>query len=307
MALVAVNSPFWLAISGRYMSSRSNDTHRRALKRVGPRRFRRWALAVLVPLAVAPVVGLSVTSPANADAQGAHSLGGRLSATGLSMTVSGKIPYKPDALSDATTPGNTSCSTIRRLKALVEAKLAEHTVFPSDAANLFQHWLDGTGTGVSLGQNSAVARELLTYPGFVNMNNKVQAFAAQRFDQGQTSVTLPTPTIPFLAPTASSPLTLLNFSNEGRYPGLYWAFRGTQGLGVSGSVAKSNNRYSGKLTYTIYDTYGFRANDTNSIMGNVAIDMNYLQTHCGWPKYSAPRWFSDTLSVTVPFNRAAAS
>ena len=146
--------------------------------------------------------------------------------------------------SDGTTPGNTSCSTIRRLKALVEAKLAEHTVFPSDAANLFQHWLDGTGTGVSLGQNSAVARQPLTYPGFVNMNNKVQAFAAQRFDQGRRAVTLPTPTIPFLAPTASSPLTLLNFSNEGRYPGLYWAFRGTQGLGVSGSVAKSNNRYS---------------------------------------------------------------
>ena len=200
------------------MSNSSNDTHGRARNRVGPPRFRAWALAVLVPLAVAPVVGLSVTSPANADAQGAHSRDGSLSATGLSFTVNGKIPYKPDALSDGTTPANTSCSTIRRLKALVEAKLAEHTVFPSDAANLFQHWLDGTGTGVSLGQNSAVARELLTYPGFVNMNNKVQAFAAQRFDQGQTSVTLPTPTIPFLAPTASSPLTLLNFSNEHTFP-----------------------------------------------------------------------------------------
>jgi hypothetical protein len=289
------------------MSNSSNDTHGRARNRVGPPRFRAWALAVLVPLAVAPVVGLSVTSPANADAQGAHSRDGSLSATGLSFTVNGKIPYKPDALSDGTTPANTSCSTLRRLKALVEAKLAEHTVFPSDAANLFQHWLDGTGTGVSLGQNSGVARELLTYPGFVNMNNKVQAFAAQRFEQGQTSVTLPTPTIPFLAPTASSPLTLLNFSNEHSFPALYWAFRGTQGLGVSGSVTESNNRYTGKLTYTIYDTYGFRANDTTSIMGNVAIDMNYLQTHCGWPKYTAPRWFSDTLSVTVPFNRPATS
>ena len=70
MALVAVNSPFWLAISGRYMSSRSNDTHGRARKRVGPRSVPSPALAALVPLAVAPVVGLSVTSTANADAEG---------------------------------------------------------------------------------------------------------------------------------------------------------------------------------------------------------------------------------------------
>ena len=71
-------------------------------------------------------------------------------------------------------------------------------------------------------------------------------------------------------------------------------------------MTEDNGHYSGKLTYTIYDTYGFPANQANSVMARVTGDMNYLKTHCGWPKYSAPRWFTDTLSVTVPFNRAAA-
>lgn len=287
------------------MSNSNNGTHGCRRKPVGARRFGRRALAVLVPLVMAPVLGLVATAPATAVAEGAQSQ--VLSSTALSFSVNGKIPYKPDALSDGTTPPNTSCSRIRKLKALVEAKLAEHSVFPSDAANLFQHWLDGTGTEMSLGQNSAVARALRTYPGFVDMNNKIQAYAAHGFDQGQTAVTLPSPVSPFLPPTDSSPLTLLNFSNESRYPALYWAFSGTQGLGVSGTVTENNGRYTGKLSYTIYDTYGFRANDANSLMATVAADMSYLQTHCGWPKYPAPRWFSDSLTVTVPFNQPAAA
>ncbi len=292
------------------MSNSNNGGRGRRQERFGASLPPGRALAVLVPLAVAPVIGLLGlvgTAPANANAQPAQSQNHSISSMALSLSVSGKIPYKPDALTDGTTPGNTSCSRIRKLQALVEAKLAEHSVFPSDAANLFQHWLDGTGTQVSLGQNSGVARELLTYPGFLNMNNKIQSYAAGRFDQGQTTVTVPTPVSPFSPPTDSSPLTLLNFSNQSRYPGLYWAFRGTQGLGVTGSVTKDNGRYTGKITYTIDDTYGFRAANSGSLMGNVATDMNYLQTHCGWPKYPAPRWFSDSLSVTVPFNRPAAA
>jgi hypothetical protein len=292
--------------------SNSNNGGRgrlRSQNRLGPSRPRGRALAIRVTLAVAPLIGLLglvQTAPADAVAQPVQSQNHSISSSALSLRVSGKIPYEPDALTDGTTPGNTSCSRIRKLQALVEAKLAEHSVFPSDAANLFQHWLDGTGTQVSLGQNSGVARELVTYPGFVNMNNKIQSYAAARFDQGQTTVTVPTPVSQFSPPTDSSPLTLLNFSNESRYPDLYWAFRGTQGLGVTGSVTKNNGRYTGKLTYTIDDTYGFRAVNGNSLMGNVATDMNYLQTHCGWPKYPTPRWFSDSLTVTVPFNRPVA-
>jgi hypothetical protein len=264
------------------------------------------AAAALVPLTVVPVVGLVASSPAIAATQGDRSQGQVTSSTGSSFIVTGKIPYAPDSSSDVTTPANSSCSTLKRLEVLVEAKLAEHTVFPADAANLFQHWLDGTGTRVSLGPRTGVARELLTYPGFITMNNEVQVYAVDRFDQGQTNVTLPTPVSPHLTPTASSPLTLLNFTDRSHYPDLYWAFRGTQGLGVSGTVTEDNGHYSGKLTYTIYDTYGFPANQANSVMARVTGDMNYLQTHCGWPKYSAPRWFTDTLSVTVLFNRAAA-
>jgi hypothetical protein len=280
---------------------------------VGARRFRGSPLAVRVPLALAlafvvgPVATFLATSPASASAAIAQDQPLAPAATSSALAVNGAIPYRPDASADVTTPPNTSCSTLRKLEALVEGKLAEHTVFPSDAASLFQHWLDGTGTGVSLGQTSALARELLTYPGFVGMNSKVQVYAAQRFNQGQANVTLPTPTSPLSQSTDSSPLTLLNFSSEGRYPDLYWAFRGTQGLRVSGSVTKDGGRYSGKLTYTIYDTYGFPASSTGSISGRVTASMNYLQTHCGWPKYASPRWFSDSLTVTVPFNQPAAS
>ena len=287
------------------MFSSKNGTRGCVRRHIAASRPRLMAVAALVPLALVPVVGLVATSPAPAAAQGDRSQGQVASSMGSSFIVTGRIPYIPDSSSDVTTPANTSCSTLKRLEVLVEAKLAEHTVFPSDAANLLQHWLDGTGTRVSLGPTTGVARELLTYPGFINMNNEVQVYAVDRFDQGQTNVTMPTPVSPYLTPTASSPLTLLNFSDRSHFPDLYWAFRGTQGLGVSGSVTEANGHYSGKLTYTIYDTYGFPANQTNSVMARVTGDMNYLQTHCGWPKYSAPRWFTDTLSVTVPFNRAA--
>jgi hypothetical protein len=277
----------------------------------GARRFRGSPLALLVPLAVAPAVGLVATflpaSPASAGSATAQ--GQRLvpASTSSALAVNGEIPYKPDASADVTTPPNTSCSTLRKLEALVEGKLAEHTVFPSDAASLFQHWLDGTGSEVSLGPTTALARELLSYSGFVDMNSNVQVYAAQRFNQGQATATLPTPAGSLSQSTASSPLTLLNFSNRGRDPDLYWAFRGTQGLRVSGTVTKDNGRYTGKLTYTIYDTYGFPASNTGSITGRVTASMNYLQTHCGWPKYASPRWFSDSLTVTVPFNQPAAS
>jgi hypothetical protein len=289
------------------MSSSDNCTHGRPRKRALVPWSRRWARAVLVPLVVAPVVGLAATSPATAVAEGAQSQSQSLSSAGPSFVVHGTIPYKPDSSADGTTPANTSCSTIRKLEALTEAKIAEYGVFPLDARNLLQHWLDGTGTQVSLGQNSGVARELLTYPGFVGMNNKIQAYTVQRLGQGQAAVTLPTPVSRLSPPTASSPLTLLDFSDEAHYPDLYWAFRGTQGLNVSGTGTENNGRYTGKLTYTIYDTYGFRANNTSSLSGKVAADMYYLQTHCGWPKYGAPRWFSDSLTVTVPFNWPAAS
>jgi len=273
----------------------------------GVRRRRRWARAVLAPMSAATAVGLLATAPANAFAQPAHNNLQPLSSTGISFTVHGKIPYRPDPLADATTPANASCSTLTKLEAMVEAKVAEYGVFPSDARNLFQHWLDGTGTQVSLGQNTGLDRELLSYPGFVNMNNEVQIYAANRLEQGQTTVTLPTPLSPLSAPSESSPLTLLDFTNRGRYPDLYWAFRGTQGLAVSGSGSEDNGRYTGKLTYTIYDTYGFGPNVNGSITSQVTSDMNYLQTHCGWPKYPRPRWFSDSFTVTVPFNRPAAS
>ena len=139
-------------------------------------RPRVMAVAALVPLALVPVVGLVATSPAIAAAQGDRSQGQVASSTGSSFIVTGKIPYTPDSSSDVTTPANTSCSTLKRLEVLVEAKLAEHTVFPSDAAEFVRSTGWTAGTRVSLGPTTGVARELLTYPGFINMNNEVQVY-----------------------------------------------------------------------------------------------------------------------------------
>ncbi len=38
---------------------------------------------------------------------------------------------------------------------------------------------------------------------------------------------------------------------------LYWGFRGTQGLTVTGSIQREHGRYTGTLSYVIRDSYGF--------------------------------------------------
>ena len=59
---------------------------------------------------------------------------------------------------------------------------------------------------------------------------------------------------------------------------LYWSFRGTQGLTVTGSGSRKSGRYVGTLTYVIRDSYGFPVDDTLDGFGP---PMRYLQTVCG--------------------------
>ena len=90
---------------------------------------------------------------------------------------------------------------------------------------------------------------------------------------------------------------------ESKTSDLYWGFRGTQGLTVTGSGRRENGRYAGTLSYVIRDSYGFPASDTLAGFGP---PMRYLQTACGAPQHAGgARWFPDTITVTVPFNRWA--
>jgi len=90
---------------------------------------------------------------------------------------------------------------------------------------------------------------------------------------------------------------------ESRNSDLYWGFRGTQGLTVTGSGSRKNGRYTGTLSYVIRDSYGFPASDT---LGGFGAPMRYLQTVCGAPQHpGGAHWFPDTITVTVPFSRPA--
>ncbi|MGH3251270.1 MAG: hypothetical protein ACRDOI_34395, partial [Trebonia sp.] len=82
---------------------------------------------------------------------------------------------------------------------------------------------------------------------------------------------------------------------------LYWGFRGTQGLTVTGSGVREKGRYVGTLTYVIRDSYGFPAGDT---LGGFGPPMRYLQTVCGAPQHAGgAHWFPDTITVTVPLSQ----
>jgi hypothetical protein len=84
---------------------------------------------------------------------------------------------------------------------------------------------------------------------------------------------------------------------------LYWGFRGTQGLTVTGSGHRQNGRYVGTLTYVIRDSYGFPARDTLAGFGP---PMRYLQTACGAPQHpGGARWFPDTITLTMSFSQPA--
>jgi hypothetical protein len=120
------------------------------------------------------------------------------------------------------------------------------------------------------------------------VNGQVQAAAARQLKAGDAQVRLAAgqlPTVTFSVTTSD----------------LYWSFRGTQGLTVTGSGDREGGRYVGTLTYVIRDSYGFPAGDT---LGGFGPPMRYLQTVCGAPQYAGgAHWFPDTITVTVPFDQ----
>ncbi|MCW2891497.1 MAG: hypothetical protein JWO75_986 [Actinomycetia bacterium] len=161
--------------------------------------------------------------------------------------------------------------------------------FPA-AADLLRHFLAGEGTGVNYPAGSRISRLAVASSAFQVVNGQVQAAVARRLKAGDVRVKLAAwqlPTVTFSVTTSD----------------LYWSFRGTQGLAVTGSGSRESGRYVGTLTYVIRDSYGFPVDDTLDGFGP---PMRYLQTVCGAPQYAGgAHWFPDTITLTVPFDQPA--
>jgi hypothetical protein len=161
--------------------------------------------------------------------------------------------------------------------------------FPA-AADLLRHFLAGAGTGVNYQAGSRISRLAVASSAFQVVNEQVQAAIARQLKAGDVQVRL-----------AASGLPTVTFSSTAS--DLYWSFRGTQGLTVTGSGVRAGGRYVGTLTYVIRDSYGFPVDDT---LGGFGPPMRYLQTVCGAPRFAGgAHWFPDTITVTVPFDQPA--
>ena len=156
------------------------------------------------------------------------------------------------------------------------------------AADLLRHFLQGKGTEVDFLAGSPISKKALASSAFLAVDNEVQEAVLGQLKAGRTRVRLSAAQLPTVA-------------FEVKTSDLYWGFRGTQGLTVTGSGRREKGRYAGTLSYVIRDSYGFPASDTLDGFGP---PMRYLQTACGAPQHAGgARWFPDTITVTVPFNK----
>jgi hypothetical protein len=188
----------------------------------------------------------------------------------------------------ASTPGATCDSAQLKADQSLGASIADGFSlegFPAAAA-LLAHFLTGTGTEIDYRLGSTISAQAQASAAFRSVNDIVQGEIALQLKAGDTRVRLSAAQLPtvLFASTASD---------------LYWGFRGTQGLTVSGSGRRDNGGYTGTLTYVVRDSYGFPADDTLDGFGP---PMRYLQTVCGAPQHpGGARWFPDTITVRVPF------
>jgi hypothetical protein len=210
---------------------------------------------------------------------------------GDAFTVAGDHPVQPNGSQDtnAATPGTRCNSGTLAADTTLGARIASGFTVAgfSVSAQLLQHFLGGKGTEVSYPPGSPIARKARASSGFATVNSEVQNAILARLKAGQMHVQLSAAQLPLVA-------------FESQTSDLYWGFRGTQGLTVTGAGSRSNGRFTGSLTYIIRDSYGFPAEDT---LGGFGPPMRYLQTVCGAPEHAGgARWFPDTITVTVPFS-----
>lgn len=180
-------------------------------------------------------------------------------------------------------------ATFQRNRSVGRAAVAGFAFTGLDAsARLLAHFLQGTGTPVNFGADSAIARQAKASSAFRAMNRSVQADVLRQLRAGRTRVQLD-----------RTLLQPIRFGVPGSARDLYLGFRGTQGLEVRGSGHLARHRFAGRLTYVIRDVYGFPPSDR--LLGTGPA-MRYLQVNCGAPEHAGgAHWFPDSITVTVPF------
>jgi hypothetical protein len=237
-----------------------------------------------------PPAPTTVHSAVPSAAHSASHSGGAASA----FTVAGTRPVVPSGSQDthAQTP-DASCdsSTFAADKAL-GARVAHGFALASlpASADLLTHFLKGKGTEVDYRAGSPISKQALASGAFRAVDSDVTEAILRQLKAGRAHVRL-----------SAAQLPTVTFGS--RTSDLYWGFRGTQGLTVTGSGRRENGRYVGTLSYVIRDSYGFPVGDTLEGFGP---PMRYLQTACGAPRHAGgARWFPDTITVTVPFSRPA--
>ena len=212
----------------------------------------------------------------------------------VAFTVAGARPVAPNGSQDthAQTP-RAGCDSARfAADEVLGSNVADgFTVagFPA-SADLLRHFLEGKGTEVDYRAGSPISSKALSSSAFRAVNHEVQEAILRQLKAGKTRVQLSAAQLPAVA-------------FESKDSDLYWGFRGTQGLTVTGRGSRENGQYAGTLSYVIRDSYGFPVGDTLDGFGP---PMRYLQTVCGAPRHTGgAHWFPDTITVTVPFNRPA--
>lgn len=263
------------------------------------RRGAEWRAVLAVPLLLAAALaGCSASPPARPAPD--HSAGvtsapahPRETATVITIAGDHPVPANGSQDTDAQTPGTTcNTSTFRTDQALgtrIAAGFAS-TGLPV-SADLLTHFLRGTGTEVDFRAGSAISKQALASAAFRTLDSEVQAAVLSQLKAGRTQVRL-----------SAGQLSPVTFASSGG--DLYWGFRGTQGLTVTGSVHRADGRYTGTLSYVIRDSYGFPAADT---LAGFGAPMRYLQTTCGAPQHpGGAHWFPDTITVTAPFSHPGA-
>jgi hypothetical protein len=253
-----------------------------------------WAATVLPGCsASSPAADPPASVPATARSA-THSAVPSPKAAAFTFAVTGSHPVAPNGSQDtsAQAPGigcDSAKLTSDHALGLRIARGFALTGFPV-GADLLRHFLQGKGARVAYRAGSPISEKAQASSAFQAVNNQVQAEILSQLKAGRTHVRLlaaQLPTVAFESTTSD----------------LYWGFRGTQGLTVTGSGHRAHGRYTGTLSYVIRDSYGFPVGDTLDGFGP---PMRYLQTACGAPQHQGgARWFPDTITVTVPFSHPA--
>src|SRR5215468_7628848 len=206
---------------------------------------------------VAALAGCSASPPAagSPPASGSPPAATAVPSAGAAsaFTVVGVHPVPPNGSQDthAQTPKAGCDSATFAADEALGVKVADGFAlagFPA-SADLLMHFLKGKGTAVDYRAGSLISKKALASTALRAVNNKVQEAVLSQLKAGRTRVQLSAAQLPTVA-----------FESE--TSDLYWGFRGTQGLTVTGSGSRENGRYVGTLSYVIRDSYGFPASDT---------------------------------------------